>query len=107
MLRATWLERDEAKAELDSCILRACCSDVGAAQGFFLSILHLSLPSLSPSFLPLLFSSAFFLPLSLPTLPLLLSSSSLSFPVPQGSQLSAALALLAHRGVTIASCSSV
>lgn len=50
MLRATWLERDEAKAELDSCILRVCCSDVGAARGFFLSILHLSLPSLSPSF---------------------------------------------------------
>lgn len=49
MLRATWLERDEAKAELDNCTLRVCCSDVGAARGFFLSILHLSLPSLSPS----------------------------------------------------------
>lgn len=58
MLRATWLERDEAKAELDSCMLRVCCSDVGAARGFFLSILHLSLPSLSPSFpCPFLFYS--------------------------------------------------
>lgn len=120
MLRATWLERDEVKAELDNCIPRVCCSDVGAAREApfprgprLLSEHSPPLPSLPLSLLsmplPLLFSvasSASVPPRSLA--PALLILFVFSGPPGISALCSPSLAgsAMFHRGVTVASCSS-